>query len=391
MLMSIQELVSKSLDTIRQEMFDRIAEVQEEYYAKGWLPIRLNLNKGIVRGMIELWCWGLWQLYSFLALVLKQAFPDTATGFWLELHCKQVGVVRHEATKAVGTIYFTRAGLVGNVRIPAGRVVRTKPDASGSIYRYVTTAAVVLLDGLSEVAVEVEAEEYGAAANATVGQISEIVTVIPGIDAVENRAGWITVEGSDLEEDESLRLRYQLAWKERNGCTKYAYEAWAREVVGVVQVKIRDQHPRGEGTVDVVIVGSAGAPTQNLIDAVDANINGTGNADEKRPINDDVLVLGAELVHTSVTAQLEIKYGDPVALVAEAENRVRALYSPTQVITTLPPFGIGGDVTRDLLISAMMQPGVKRVSLVFADVVVPEFGLAVLDDLTITYLLVNEA
>uniref|UniRef100_C6E6P5 Baseplate J family protein n=1 Tax=Geobacter sp. (strain M21) TaxID=443144 RepID=C6E6P5_GEOSM len=389
--MSIQDLVSKSLDTIRQEMFDRIAAVQDEYSAKGWLPIRLNLNKGIVRGMIELWCWGLWQLYQFLALVLKQAFPDTATGVWLDLHCKQVGVARREATKAVGVVYFTRAGMVGNVPIPAGRVVRTKPDGNGLIYRYVTTAAAVLLNGATEVAVAVEAEEYGAAANATVGQISEIVTVIPGVDAVENRADWITREGSDQEKDESLRERYQLAWKVLNGCTKYAYEAWAKEVVGVVAVKIRDQHPRGEGTVDVVIVGSAGAPTPALLASVDANINGTGNDDEKNPINDDVLVAGADLVATSLVAQLELSYGDPAALLLEAENRVRALYSTVASVAGVVPFGIGGDVTRDRLVWAMMLPGVKRVNMVFADVAVPEYGLATLTDLTLTYVLAAEA
>jgi uncharacterized phage protein gp47/JayE len=389
--MSIQELVSKSLDTIRQEMFDRIAAVQEEYVAKGWLPIRLNLNKGIVRGMIELWCWGLWQLYLFLALVLKQAFPDTATGLWLDLHCKQVGVTRRAATKAVGTVNFTRAGVAGNVLIPAGRVVRTKPDGAGRIYRYVTTAAAVLADGTTEVAVAVTAEEYGAAANASIGMISEIVTVIPGVDAVENRLNWLVSEGADREEDDSLRERYRLAWKVLNGCTKYAYEAWAKEITGVVQVKIRDQHPRGEGTVDVVIIGSAGAPTEALIDAVDANINGTGNGDEKRPINDDVLVVGADLVETAIVAELEIFSGDPVVIKAQAESRTRALYAALPVITGVAPFGVGGDVTRDRLVWAMMLPGVKRINMEFLDVTVPEYGLAVLTDINITHVIVGEA
>jgi len=389
--MSIQDLVSKSLDSIRQEMFDRAASVQEEYAAKGWLPIRLNLNKGIARGLIELWCWGLWQLYQFLALVLKQAFPDSATGLWLDLHCRQVGVTRRLATKAAGVVYFIRTGTAGNLPIPAGRVVRTRPDGSGRIYRYVTTAAAVIPDGSAEVAVAVHAEDYGAAANATAGQICEIVTVIPGVDAVENRAGWITLEGSDEEGDESLRERYRLAWKVLNGCTKYAYEAWAKEVTGVVQVKIRDQHPRGEGTVDVVIIGSAGAPSPALLAAVDANINGTGNDDEKRPINDDVLVVGADMVTTAIVAELEVFEGDPVVIAEQAENRVRALYAPLPVIAGVAPFGVGGDVTRDRLVWAMMVPGVKRVNMVFADVPVPEYGLASLTALDITGVVVAEA
>jgi hypothetical protein len=54
--------VSKTLDQIRAELFGHIEAVQNEYAAKGWLPVRLNLNKGVVRGILELVCWGLWQL-----------------------------------------------------------------------------------------------------------------------------------------------------------------------------------------------------------------------------------------------------------------------------------------------------------------------------------------
>ncbi|MFZ2947905.1 MAG: baseplate J/gp47 family protein [Desulfuromonadaceae bacterium] len=389
--MSIQDLVSKSLETIRQEMFDQLAAKQEEYVAAGWLPIRINLNKGIVRGLIELWCWVLWQLYQFLALVLAQAFPDTATGAWLDLHCKQVGVTRKPSTKATGTVYFTRAGIAGNVPIPAGRVVRTKPDGSGHIYRYVTMAAAILPDGASEVAVAVEAEEYGAAANATAGQICEIVTVIPGIDAVENRAGWLLSEGASKEEDTPLRVRYELAWKQLSGCTKYAYEAWAREVTGVADAKILDQHPRGQGTVDVIVLGTAGIPTQTLLDAVTANIMGTGNKDEKYPINDDVAITAPAAINVSIVAELELLAGDAPTILAAAENRVRALFAPLPIVSAIDPLGVGGDLTRDRLIAALMISNVKRVNTNFITVPVPQDGLAVLVDIQLTQVWAFEA
>lgn len=389
--MSIQDLVSKSLDTIRQEMFDRLSEKQEEYYAAGWLPIRLNLNKGIVRGLIELWCWGTWQLYLFLALVLKQAFPDTATGLWLDLHCKQVGITRKAATKATGTVYFTRAGTAGNVPIPIGRVVRTKPDGTGNVWRFVTTAAAVLADGTSEVAVAVEAEEYGSGSNATVGQICEIATVIPGVDAVENRTGWLLSEGGDVEEDEPLRLRYVLAWKERSGCTKYAYQAWALSVLGVVSAKILDQHPRGQGTVDVVIQGSAGIPTQALIDAVTAKIAGTGADDDLPPINDDWLVKGPTPVNVVIMAELVLTSGTPADILLEAENRVRALFGGAQV-TGIAPLGVGTDLPLDQLKKPMLIPGVKKINPTspVADVAVAVDELAVLQSITLTYVWASE-
>ena len=71
----LSKRVSKSLDQIRAELFARIEEVQDEYAAKGWLPRRLNLNKGVVRGLLELFAWGIWQLYRLLETVLLQAFP----------------------------------------------------------------------------------------------------------------------------------------------------------------------------------------------------------------------------------------------------------------------------------------------------------------------------
>ncbi len=47
-----------------------------------------------------------------------------------------------------------------------------------------------------------------------------------------------------------------------------------------------DQHPRGQGTVDVIVRGSAGVPTQTVVDAVAAVI------EQHRHQNDDVAVGG---------------------------------------------------------------------------------------------------
>ena len=78
--------LSKDISDIRAGLFERIESVQDEYAAKGWLPARLNLNKGIARGIIELFAWGLWQLYNFLAVIHRQAIPLEATGEWLDTH-----------------------------------------------------------------------------------------------------------------------------------------------------------------------------------------------------------------------------------------------------------------------------------------------------------------
>lgn len=368
---------SKTLDEVRTEIFTKVDSVQQA----GYLPQYLNLNRGIVRGLIELWAWGLYQLYLFFNGIFDQASPYTATGDWLDWHCKHVEVFRKEATKAIGTISFYRSETSGNVPISSGKIVKTKPDGLGNIYRYVTTEDVVLLDGETEVPVAIIAETYGSACNVGLGQIVEITTTIGGVDGVTNEESWLTSEGADVEDDESLRQRYVLAWAGLNGCTKYAYEAWARSVTGVAGVVIRDQHPRGQGTVDVVLRGAAGIPTQGLVDSVDEVVQ------EKKPINDDALVKGAGPVPIVIAGELEVTGGDPATVTLLAENRLRALFSDG-VVEGVTPLEIGQDLTVDMLtFEALAAGNIQNANWVnpTEDIEVPEDGLAVLSSISLTW------
>lgn len=371
-------LVNKTLESIRISLFGRIEAVQ----AEDALPRPLNLNRGPVRGLIELWAWGLYQLYQFLDFVLKQAFPSTATGLWLDMHGRQVGIERKKTTKAKGDAVFFRSGSSGNVPIEAGSVIRTPPDGLGNVYRFVTLADAVLQDGENEVLVSVESESYGRAGNVTSGQICEMASVIPGVDGVINRSGWLASEAIDEEDDESLRLRYQLAWSAINGCTRYAYESWARSVTGVTGVKIMDNHPRGQGTVDVVIRGAAGLPTVDLINAVKAVVY------SKKPINDDVLVKGPASFPVTITGEIELTGGNPPEIRLMAENRIRALFSGA-VVKDVTPLEIGQDVTRDLLTFLVLGSGsgIKKVNWTspVSDTGIPDDGLGVLESLTLTW------
>ena len=327
--------LSKDISDIRAGLFERIESVQDEYAAKGWLPARLNLNKGIVRGIIELFAWGLWQLYNFLAVIHRQAIPLEATGEWLDTHAAQVDESRKPATKARGNVLFLRGDQTGNVRIPAGRIVRTQPDGKGDIYRYVTDELAVLPEGAASVAVPATAEEYGQGANAAVGQICELVTPVEGISGVTNAADWLIEEGADAESDTSLRRRYVLAWQRQAGVTRAAYEAAALSVPGVVDVYVADQHPRGEGTVDVVVMGTAGMPTSSLLSDVRAALDAA--------LPDDVLmpfVENADLVLLLLLAPQETRHEDGVRrILALAEPWLRHLGLPGTRASEIP-FGL---------------------------------------------------
>ncbi|MGE4319617.1 MAG: baseplate J/gp47 family protein [Deferribacterales bacterium] len=359
--------IDKTLTDVRSDVY---AKLEEQQQADG-LPRKLNLNRGPIRGIIELFCWGLYQLYLFLVSILKQAFPSTATGLWLDLHCTQVGVTRKAATKATGNVIVTRSQS-GNIRIPAGKIFKTEADVDGNVYRFVTTSAVVMASADNTYVVPVEAEEYGANGNVVTGMISIIVTSITGIASVTNSADWLTSEGRDKETDDELRARYFLVWKSTNGCTKYAYESWALSVSGVDSVKIRDQHPRGQGTVDVVVKGTAGVPTASTLTAVSELVAAN------KPINDDVSVYGPEVVSVDIDVSLTVSSGDSATVVSDVTSAINSYFQST--------IKIGTSFTLQRLISLAMQENVSVVSITSpsADVTVTESQLIVLNSLTVS-------
>ncbi len=384
--------VSRTIEDVRASVFGYVETAQDSLATHGYLPVRLNLNKGVVRGLLEIFCWGYWQIYSLLQRLLQQVSPDGATGEWLDMHAAGVDVTRRPATKARGKVRFARAVETGqdtNITIPAGRIVRTLPDGTGRIFRYGTVATAVLPAGADHVDVEAEAEDYGAAANASAGQICELVTPVTGVSGVTNPAGWLTEEGADEETDAQLRERYALQWQANNGCTKYAYMAWALSVPGVTSVSILDRHPRGQGTVDIVVRGADVLPTAALLEKVRAAIA------PNTPVNDDWLVKGPGAVACVIDGTIEYTTGDPDAIRAQAENRLRALFAETSPLADVTALQIGQDLTLDLLTHTVMAvAGVKRVTWTSPTqdvLVVPADGVARLESLALRAVRAEEA
>lgn len=381
--------VSKNIDQIRGELFAHIEAVQDEYAAKGWLPARLNLNKGVIRGLLELFCWGIWQLYRLLETVLRQAFPRYATGDWQDAHSEQIGNDRTPATKAKGGVDFLRnPSNTGNIRIPAGRIAKTKPDGLGNVYRYITLADAVLPEGADSVTVLCEAEEYGALANAGPGQICELATPVDGIGGVTNRADWLTAEGAGEETDPAMQRRYALSWEALGGVTSAKYKSVALGVPGVVDVAVADQHPRGEGTIDIIVKGSAGMPTDKLLQDVAAAL------DKEIIINHDRLVKTPTPKKIKVAYVLELLSGDEAVAKLAAENYTRAVFSGAN--PRVEGLGIGQDVIRDRLASGIITlAGVKRIrwrgDLKDGDITIAFDELAVLESLDVQCKWVSEA
>lgn len=250
---------------------------------------------------------------AFIRDLYPQGFSQTATGPWLDLHAADHNLTRIPERHTEGLVNFY---VNETVTVPAGTVVQTPTDAAGQRYRFVVTQSTKCEPATTKV--PVRAESPGAAWNVGVGRIATLVTVIDEVQLVSNVENWLTVPGVDRESDEALRRRLQLVWPELgSGSTYHAYEAWVREVQGVVKVAVVDTHPRGQGTVDVVIAPSLGLPSADLIAQSQKVVTA------RKPITADALVRGPSVRQINLELILHLRDRD-LDSQAVWESRVRA-------------------------------------------------------------------
>jgi len=245
-----------------------------------------------IRGLLEVIAKAVADLYGLVKTVMAQSFVQTATGEWLDLKVREMGITRKPAVKTRVYLTFSRnAPAEQNITIPTGTICKSKKDGSGNDYRFLTLSEAVLEEGQTEVIVEAEAEQPGTAWNVGQDTITRIVTRVTGIDAVTNGAGYLIREGSDPESDEQLRQRAIGTWETLGlGGTREAYRTWALSVPGVIAASVLDDFPFGPGTVGVVILGETGEPSVDLINEVYRYIKA------RKPLTADVRVLAPEIV-----------------------------------------------------------------------------------------------
>lgn len=257
------------------------------------------------------------ELVLLLRKVLGQMFLTHATGKWLDLKLADYAKTRKAAQKTQGMVVVSRNNAGEAVRIGKGQVFKTEKDINGAELRFYVTETTVLQKGSLSVKVPVEAEKEGAAYNVPAGQITKSLVYISGIDSITNEEDWITQEGSDVEDDESARIRGLRSWSElAQRSIEDTFVNAAEAVPGVLYAQADCQHPRGQGTVDVIVTGTAGTATEGLLTAVRKAVAAiTGPYD-------NVLVKSSEVVDQDVS--LTVTVGDATAE-TEIQARVSAL------------------------------------------------------------------
>ncbi len=194
-----------------------------------------------------------------------------STGSWLTLLADNYSspaapVARFPATFAQGQIVLQVSLGNGPYTITPGQVIVQESIAK---HRYLSTnpANVTLAGGPSNTIVPFIAENSGSAFNVgpTTGLI--LVTPLPGVTASfyvpSGSNSWLTTQGTDEETDASLQSRCRAKWgtvgflKPSDG---YLFLAINTPGVGTKPTKtvVRDDNPRGPGTVDVWLAAGDG-------------------------------------------------------------------------------------------------------------------------------------
>ena len=174
--------------------------------------------------------------YYQMTLLLQLFSIDTATGDDLDQRAKDIqpGLIsRLPATKAVGTVVFSRKGTTGTNVIPVGTRVKT-PD--GKAYMTTTQGTISPTSpeqisghgvGRDSNFVSVIAIVAGTVGNVAAGTVNKFDSKPAGIDEVINLSTFS--QGTDLETDDSFRARIKAYVASLARCTVGSIEA---QVIG---------------------------------------------------------------------------------------------------------------------------------------------------------------
>lgn len=194
-----------------------------------------------------------------LVRALMIAFPEYAWGEWLDLHGKQVGIKRHEATYATG--YLLVQGEAG-AEIEAGTIFCVPAVEDTPAIEYRTDEDCVIGDN-GTVMVAITAVEAGAASNALAGAITIMNEPLDEVTGLTNPD--VISGGSEEETDDDY---YDRLAAEYDSSRTYLgndmdFKRWAQEA-GAGDCVI-DDAAEVPGTVKLVLVDTNGQPASDVL------------------------------------------------------------------------------------------------------------------------------
>lgn len=282
----------KSVEDIKEE---QVTKLQESGFAI------TNFNSGgVFNTILMIILQAKMELTQMLRDMLNTLYVRHAEGEWLGILAADFSKSRKLAIKTKGNLTLQKKTDMNAVTvIPAGTVFKTDKDINGEELRYFSTEKVIIQKNATIVSVPVEAEMEGSKYNIPPGQITKCMQHLEGITSISNEKGWITIEGSDMEDWESLRDRTLGAWDLLATMpTAAKYKNICESIDGVLHVNVNQLHPRGQGTVDIIVTSTAGEAAPELLQKVQEA------ADSIKAPDDDVLVKSAVTVSQDIALQI---------------------------------------------------------------------------------------
>ncbi|ALH99522.1 hypothetical protein C1Y08_07685 [Pseudomonas sp. FW306-02-F02-AA] len=221
----------------------------------------------------------LWLLDFLCLTILPNFFVKTAVDAWLDMLAWAVNVERKGATKARGTLLFTRATPDGVMELEKGIAVQSAA-INGNVYQLTTTASATFQPGQLQLEVPVEAESAGSGYNLAPGYYAILPEPVPGIVQVANVDGWLESPGADPEPNDQLRLRVRNQFSAVNQWhTDAVYRAMISAFPGVRPDGVYFEHgaPRGPGSANAYVLFDAGVPADSYLEQINAHIRDQGN------------------------------------------------------------------------------------------------------------------
>lgn len=276
----------EEMEKIQAELMD--AGFPVESFRKG--GIFHHLNRLLVTIYIE--------LKELARTIVNACFIRHAQGDWLAIKAADYSKQQKEARPAKGYVTVYRSDCSTAVQVTKGHCFKTAPDAWGRELKFYCLENTLLPAGEPEGKVLVEAEEPGTAYNISPGRITASLIHIEGMDHVTNGEGWLFEEGAEEESLEELRNRCMSSWAELAVRTiEEKLRNAAMGVPGVLDARIDAQHPRGQGTVDIIITGAAGEASPELVRRVDEAVSPLkGNYEDYLVKSSEVIRQDFELV-----------------------------------------------------------------------------------------------
>ena len=250
--------------TSREELKETYVE---ELKKEGFVITNFS-SGGIFNMLLQIILQAKVELLILLRNLLSHFYVRHATGKWLDLLGEDFTKKRKEAKNTCGKITLYR-----------------DPDAE----------AVEMLAEENSIIVPVAAEKAGSKYNLPEGQVDKCMIHLEGINKICNEQDWITEEGSNEESQEAFRERILNAWAELSSRPiALKYKNICEGVKGVLHVRVDDLHPRGQGTIDIIVTSTMGAATEKLLEEV------RKAADSIKGEYDNILVKSADTTYQNV-------------------------------------------------------------------------------------------